>query len=56
MEPHRYGCRICDAVHIGTFTVYPETIRVVRKITRDKAGAVKSVESEYECVSHPEAP
>jgi len=57
MEPHRFGCRICEAVHESvSFTVEVGSIRVVRKTVRDRAGNVKSIESEYECVSHPEAP
>jgi len=55
MNTHRYGCRICEAVHESpSMTVYPETIRVVRKVVFNKDGSLKSVESEYECWAHSE--
>lgn len=55
MNTHRYGCRICEAVHESpSMTVYPDSVRVVRKVVFNKDGSLKSVESEYECWAHSE--
>lgn len=50
-ESHRFGCRVCGAVHLSmSFAIVPPTVRAIR--TTIRSHGTLGVMVEYECPGH----